>query len=136
MKWLVVFLLMLPAASAEIAMGVTEDHVREEFAALSSVPIISNLFGNERMNVHIEGIGNFSLITERAEVVHAANTTITDPTMNITVTEDTFSALTSGELSLVEALDSDAIEVTPISWQNQVKVGVTRTIMRVVSWFR
>lgn len=80
--------------------------VSEEIAR---APGISYFMGNERMNLYVEGMGEYNLVFRDGRVVEASEGLRLDPTMNVHTDIDTIYGIYYGEISPMKALQSGRV---------------------------
>jgi len=81
-------------------------NVSEEIAG---APGISYFMGNERMNLYVQGMGEYNVAFENGAVAEASEGLRPDPTMNVYTDIDTAYGLYYGEIAPVEALRSGKV---------------------------
>lgn len=88
------------------------------------IPVIGGLFTDERMNVHVKGMGDGWVVLKDGEVDDYGVGKLKDPTMDVYTNTSTVSQIYSGELSINKALKEDMITMEGIGFFNSLKVGI------------
>ena len=95
---------------------------------------LSNLFGNERMNIYIDEIV-LNVVMVDGTMLDVGTGELDDPTMNVYTDEETVTALTKEELSMKDALDSKKITYEGVGFGSSVKFGFVKVAYKIYSWF-
>ena len=113
--------------------------LKESIAAalekLTTVPIISSLFADERINVNLEDEA-YCLVTCDGAITDVGAGAIADPTVEVFTDIETIERIVNGDLSLEEAIEAGDIRYEGVGIVNSVKFGVFDTIFDLHSLFR
>ena len=93
-----------------------------------------NLFGNERVNIYMNGI-DIHVVMVDGEMTDLGTGEITDQTMNVYVSKETTEQIMREELSLKQALDTGLIRYEGVGFGKKIKFGAVKVLYKVVSWF-
>ncbi|MCK4589371.1 MAG: hypothetical protein KAT77_02940 [Nanoarchaeota archaeon] len=97
-------------------------------------PFIINLFGDERINVYMNGYTAY-LITVDGEMIDVSTGELQDQTMNVYVSKETVQKIMNEELEMKDALDKSLIKYQGVGAGKKVKFGAVKMLYRVYSWF-
>ncbi len=100
--------------------------------AISSSPIISSIFGDERANIYVEGMGEYYIIRQNGEIAEYGEGELPDQTMNIYTDELTVQLLEEGKLTGIGALKQDRITYEGVGFVEGIKFWIADF---VVDWF-
>jgi hypothetical protein len=92
--------------------------------AMVDFPFLARIFGNERMNVFVDRLEPFSIVTKNGKVESISTGEIRDPTLKVYSDTGAVDQLIAGELTPLEALEQGKIRYEGVGFMNKVKVGV------------
>ncbi len=94
---------------------------------LEKVPgFVKNIFGNERINLYIDGEIFVGLSGKKGEIVEYEKGGIIKPTMNIYTTGDTIDKLIDGNTTLLDAVKDKSINYEGVGFFGKIKFGVIK----------
>jgi hypothetical protein len=108
--------------------------IEEALAKLTTVPIISSLFANERINVNLED-AEYSLVTCDGAIIDVGAGTREEPTVEVFSDMETIERIVTGDLGVEEALEEGDIRYEGVGFLTSVKFGVVDTIYDIYSLF-
>jgi hypothetical protein len=112
------------------------DHIEYGFGTgagnIMIIPVVGGMFTDEKMNVHIQGMGDGYVVLENSEVTDYGVGLLDEPTMDVYSDSATVSALYSGEMTMNQALKQDNIRMEGVGFFNSLKVGVHEFLF---DWF-
>jgi hypothetical protein len=104
------------------------DHIEYGFGKgagnILIVPVVGGLFSDERMNYHIEGMGEAHVILKNEEIDSYGLGHLDEPTMNIYTDSGVVSQIYGGSLSINQALKDESIRMEGVGFFNSLKVGI------------
>ncbi len=90
---------------------------------------VNLLFGNERMNVNLDGGSIFNVVTTNGLVTSISDGAAEDPTVNIYVHDAVFADLNAETFDLTTALDEEDISFSGVGFFKKAKFGVAKIIL-------
>lgn len=91
---------------------------------LDKVPgFVKIIFGNERINLYIDGEVFVGLAGEKSEIVEYEKGGVSKPTMNVYTTSDTIDKLIDGNTTLLDAVKDKNINYEGIGFFGKIKFG-------------
>jgi hypothetical protein len=104
-------------------------------SGIVDIPIISGVFANQRINLHIEGAENYSVITTDSGIENAEEGFLEDPTLNVFTDVGTIEEIFNEEIGIMEALNQGKIRYEGVSFLNSVKFKSLNIIYDIYSFF-
>jgi len=101
---------------------------------LITLPIISELFANERINLHL-GKENYSVVTVDKQIEKIYGGLLEDESVNIYADQDVIDKIANGELTIIEALESGKIRYEAVGLFNSLKFGIATFFFNIYSFF-
>ena len=108
-----------------VQKGVGHEPVTGLSEDLASVPMLSGLMGNERINFYVQGLGEYHTTLENGKVVEEGEGLQANPTMNVFSDEQTVNMLYYGDFGHLEALKRKLITYEGIGFVEGVKFWAT-----------
>ncbi|RLG58109.1 MAG: hypothetical protein DRN95_04895, partial [Candidatus Hydrothermarchaeota archaeon] len=102
---------------------------------LITLPIVSKLFANERINIYIEGGDDYSIVTSNKQIERVYGGPLEDQTVNIYTNQEIIEEINSGRLSITEALDEGKIRYEGVGFYNSLKFRIANFIFDIYSRF-
>jgi len=126
--------------------GLTEDQVVQVqktllIAQLDTVQVpelpklFKKLFGDERVNIYLEGGDTIAVVTEKGEVTELKEGTVENPTAEVTISDNVFKAANAGTFDFRKALKGGDITIKGMGIWNKMRFGVYNAALHVASWF-
>jgi len=122
----VIILLLLP-----LVVAITEEEFKDLAEDLGSSEQASMVQG-ERINVYIAD-DEFHLVLE--DGVDAGTGLIDDPTYNAFSEHAVMDQIVDGKLTVAEAIENKQITYEGVGFMNSIKSGVSKVVMKFMSWF-
>ncbi|MEA2003958.1 MAG: phosphatidylserine decarboxylase [archaeon] len=91
---------------------------------LATIPVISDLFSDEKINIHVDGESVYSIVTEDKMIKDVYEHHLDDPTINIYTDMETSEKVASGELDIIDALEDGSINYEGVDFANMLKFGI------------
>lgn len=108
--------------------------IEEIIKKTATLPVLSSLFANERINVNLED-DEYCLVSCDGAITDVGVGTLEDPTVEVFSDMETIERIVSGDLGLEEALEEGDIRYEGVGFLNSVKFGVFDTIFDIYSFF-
>ncbi|MBD3398597.1 hypothetical protein GF412_05135 [Candidatus Micrarchaeota archaeon] len=108
-----------PSTSTKPRVG--EESVLDLSQGLASLPMLSGIMGNERINFYIEGLGEYHAALQGGVVVEGGEGLQENPTMNVFSDEQTVEMLYYGDFGHLEALKRELITYEGVGLVEGVK---------------
>ena len=86
------------------------------------IPVIGGLFTDERMNIHINEMGDGHVVLENSIATDYGAGKLDEPSINVYTDAATLSALYSGDMTMNQALKSGRIRMEGVGFFNSIKV--------------
>jgi len=112
-------------ASTYVKPDVGEESVLDLSQDLASVPMLSGLMGNERINFYVQGLGEYHAMLRNGEVVEGGEGLQANPTMNVFSDEQTVEMLYYGDFGHLEALKRELVTYEGVGLVEGVKFWAT-----------
>lgn len=94
---------------------------------LDKVPgFVKNIFGNEKINLYIDGELFLGLAGEGGKIVEYKKGGVDKPTMNVYTTSDTIDKLIDEDKNLLEAVKDKSIQYQGVGFINKIKFGIIK----------
>ena len=84
---------------------------------------VKNTFGNERINVYIDGQNFVGLVGQNGKITEYKKGGIDKPTMKLYTTSDTIGHLVNNEKSLLDVVKDKSIQYEGVGFAKKVKFG-------------
>lgn len=104
---------------------VNEESVKEVASSIASEQLIAWLVANERVNLYVEGMGEFHATLENGVVVDVGEGPGPNPTMNVYTDEQTAKMLYYGDMEPVEALNRGLVAYEGVGFFEGFKFWAT-----------
>ena len=95
---------------------------------LATIPVISNFFADEKINIYVDGESVYSIVTEDKMIKDVYEYHLDDPTMNIYTDTETSEKVASGELDIIDALEDGSINYEGVGFANSLKFGIANVL--------
>lgn len=91
-----------------------KDYWNERITGIPAV--VKTIFGDERMNVYVKMKNGkervVGIVTDRGHIIQIRTGGITDPTLNVYSSEDTFNQILNKKLNINSAMDNGLLKYT------------------------
>ncbi len=94
-------------------------------------PILIKIFGNERINVYIDNELFYGFKTENGRITEEMKGGISNPTLNVYVTQDVINKIVKREITAQEALKKGYIDYKGVGLIKRTKFGFAKSISRL-----
>ena len=129
MKYKTLFILLLIFCAMSVS-ALSDNSVQSlipgyisQYNALPEVPAVVNLlFKNEKINLYIDNSLVYGIVTTDGRVSSSSVNGLTDPSINIYVSQSTFDKIISGQLSYQDALKENLIKYEGATFINKIKL--------------
>ncbi len=100
---------------------------------LKKVPgFVKNIFGNEKINLYIDGELFVGLAGEGGKIVEYKKGGLDKPTMKVFTTSDTIDKLMDGDKTLLEAVKDKSVSYEGIGFVSKIKFGFIKIFQRLL----
>jgi len=121
---------------------ITEEHLQmfktEYNENIDQIPGIAiSLFGNEKMNLYVEGYENkiVYMIMNEGYITNIGFGELSEKTMNVYTDENTIRNIIDGNIDFAEALQQEKIRYEGVDIVSSIKVGIANIGITIWSWF-
>ncbi len=95
---------------------------------------ITDIINGERINIHIQGQGNYYIIMNGEYMAELARGELSDQTLNVYTDKQTVERIADGELSPTQALEANLITYEGVGFVSGVKFWTTQVLFDVSSF--
>lgn len=122
--------------------GLTEDKVVQAqkdalIAQLDTIQVpelskfFKKMFGNERVNIYLEGGYTIAIVTEKGEVTELKEGAVENPTAEVTISDNVFKTINAGTFDLRKALKEGDITIKGMGIWNKMRFGIYNAGLRI-----
>jgi hypothetical protein len=98
-------------------------------------PQVISIFGNEKINLHLEGADNMFMETINGRVMEMGSGLFSEPTMNFYTSIEVINGLQEGTVNIMDALLDGRISYESTNFLGQVKLFFVRVGISIMSFF-
>lgn len=126
-------------SSASLAHGFEESDLqifKTYFeAGIDTAPdIAKTIVGNERINVFVIGVGDFGFTTRDGKVVEIVEH-YENPTLEITLTNEGYNSLVSGEKNILDLIRSGDLKYEGVGFTNKIRTAFANFFLSFYNFF-
>jgi hypothetical protein len=99
---------------------------------VDKIPKIAlSLFGNERMNIYVDGDLIYGAVTKSGKITEINEKGIENPTLDVYTTGDTIKNIVNGKITIQEAIKNKDIDYKGVGFVKRTKFGLAKTIGKI-----
>lgn len=107
------------------------DIFMKEYDNIVKIPLISNIFGNERINLYVDGEIRGHLITENSTIIDSGKDELQDQTMNVYISKETLEEIREEKTTFAEALKEGKIRYEGVGFINSLKFMILGFLSKI-----
>ncbi|MFH1247232.1 MAG: hypothetical protein V1644_02515, partial [Candidatus Micrarchaeota archaeon] len=100
--------------------------------AVKIPPIVTILFGNERINIYVDNALFYGFVTKESRIVTSSEIGVQNPTINIYLSSGTLNDVVNGKIKVTTALQNKLITYKGAGFVDNVKFSILKLAQSVI----
>ncbi len=100
---------------------------------IDSVPEVRDMLANERINLHIEGVGTFSIVNKDGEMQSIEEGEMADPTLNVNTDTETVMDVMSGKKQPADTIKDGSLSFAGVGLFNWLRFEIVRIFIGIAA---
>lgn len=100
---------------------------------IDSVPEVRDMLANERINLHIESVGTFSIVNKDGEMQSIEEGEMADPTLNVNTDTETVMDVMSGKKQPADTIKDGSLSFAGVGLFNWLRFEIVRIFIGIAA---